>query len=759
MSREESYGMFIENGTAYKINTPYTPRPLTNVIVNDDGYLCELTHWGTGMATFQFPDGVINNITAQDKRTIYCRDEESGKVWNPGVYPMMSEVQEFSCEHHERYTLVSSVHDGIKVSWRIFIPLKGASEIWTVNVENRSNKPRRISVIPAVGLLLDGFPTPRFFGGQSLFSTCEFSEELNGMYIHAGNPNCKNKRFNALLASSEPVKYYSGDSEKFFGAPLAFHYPQVLLQNDNIGNYKGVGNELFQSVQNTFTIEPGACSTVDFLLGIVESYDEAEEAVKLIQNREAVEKLFNKNCEEIKTRRERLIIDTPNEKLNYFVNTWLKKGLEYGMVKKDATRDNLQFAYGYTMADTERVREELIRSLAWQYADGHALRSWVPLDTEYYCDGPLWVILTTCGYLKYSDDMEFLNVEIPYFDGGSGTVREHLERGIERIDKDRGPHNLPLARFADWNDALNLPDPQAESVFMAMGFGFMLKEMEALMRYLGENDKAEEYQAKHTELKDIINKVAWDEKGEYYIRAYSYGEVIGGSSSEGSTIFVNPQTWSIIGEIVTSERLPKVLKAIDEIIENDLGCPVNLPAYQHFDKKVGRISAQLPGTLENGASYCHVTAFKTTADTIIGRGDHALNSLLKVFPDHEKNPIIHSGAVPFSLTSSYNTNPDTWGRAGRPWLTGTQVWAMRTIVEGLLGVQRTYGGLRICPAFPSSWQKADCTLRRKNAEYRVHIRRVTEKPEKPTVKLNGMTLEGNVVPFGDTGVFEIVVEV
>ena len=95
------------------------------------------------------------------------------------------------------------------------------------------------------------------------------------------------------------------------------------------------------------------------------------------------------------------------------------------------------------------------------------------MDETYYCDGPLWIVLTTCGYLKYSDDMDFLNVEIPYFDKGTGTVLEHLERCIVRIDEDRGPHQLPLARYADWNDALNLPDPGAESVFMAMAFGCM----------------------------------------------------------------------------------------------------------------------------------------------------------------------------------------------------------------------------------------------------------------------------------------------
>jgi hypothetical protein len=35
---------------------------------------------------------------------------------------MMSEVQDFACEHHDGWTSVASTFDGLRVTWRVFGP-------------------------------------------------------------------------------------------------------------------------------------------------------------------------------------------------------------------------------------------------------------------------------------------------------------------------------------------------------------------------------------------------------------------------------------------------------------------------------------------------------------------------------------------------------------------------------------------------------------------------------------------------------------
>jgi len=256
-----------------------------------------------------------------------------------------------------------------------------------------------------------------------------------------------------------------------------------------------------------------------------------------------------------------------------------------------------------------------------------------------------------------------------------------------------------------------------------------------------------------------VNKVAWDNVGGYYVRAFADGKIVGGSRSAGSKIFINPQSWSILGEIVTDERLPRVLKTLEEKMEMKVGIPINIPPFEKYDPRIGRITAQLPWTGENGGVYCHATSFKTAADVKIGRGDAALRCLHKIMPDSKENPVIRSGGTPYSLTSSYTAHPRLWGKAGRPWLTGTQGWVMRTVVEGLIGVRRDYGGFTVAPALPSGWKSASMVLKRNAAEYRFEVRRHAGKSKAVSVTLDGKKLSGNFVPFQRTGVHRILVAV
>ena len=84
---------------------------------------------------------------------------------------------------------------------------------------------------------------------------------------------------------------------------------------------------------------------------------------------------------------------------------------------------------------------------------------------------------------------------------------------------------------------------------------------------------------------------------------------------------------------------------------------------------------------------------------------------------------------------------------------------MRTIVEGLLGVQRAYGGLRIKTAFPSDWNQAECTMRIRNVEYRINIKRCSNFSGEVSVKLNGVEVKNGFIPFFESGVYKVEVEV
>ena len=59
------------------------------------------------------------------------------------------------------------------------------------------------------------------------------------------------------------------------------------------------------------------------------------------------------------------------------------------------------------------------------------------------------------------------------------------------------------------------------------------------------------------------------------MRALSDVENIGSKNSEGSKIYLNAQTWAVLGDVADAEKLPKILKAVDSM-EHDFGFPLNL---------------------------------------------------------------------------------------------------------------------------------------------------------------------------------------
>ncbi len=134
-------------------------------------------------------------------------------------------------------------------------------------------------------------------------------------------------------------------------------------------------------------------------------------------------------------------------------------------------------------------------------------------------------------------------------------------------------------------------------------------------------------------MRKSINEKAWD--GEWYMRALSKKENIGSRTSEGSKIYLNAQTWAVLGDVVDEEKLPKLLTSVDSM-EHDFGFPLNMPPYEKYSPNVGRMSGMLPGLFENGGVYCHATGFKILMDCKLGRATKAVSTLKKIMPDSEK---------------------------------------------------------------------------------------------------------------------------
>ncbi len=708
---------FTQDGNSCVIKEPRTPRYWYNYLWNENRYCAQVSQIGHGRSYYLSEKAEMCMINRDDARYVYLRDEETHDCWNIGFGPLNTEVEDYRCTHSIGYSLLQSAFRGINSAWRIFVPREGFHEIWSLNIQNTGEKARTLSVFSAVSFSLEGFDYPRYYEMYRCMST-EFDEKLNGIYCDSSHPFAPHERYHGFLASSVPVHAYDGDLTRFCGptgtitqpdasASALFQRPDVVMRGEDCTNSGAALFILGGVLQHKFTLRPGETKEIHLLFGISRSIEEARETAAAVLNGEAVEREFERAQEYYYRKYASLSVRTPDEKINHIMNNWVKKQADFCIVGKKGVRDNLQIAAALLNYRQEKAKEEILECLRHQFSDGHAVLTWYPYDDTRYSDQPFWIIWAVCRLIRETGDFSLLEESVPWQDGGEAAVLSHVKAAVDRLIADQGRNGLVRIYFADWNDALNITtDPEAESVMLSCQFCLALKELERMMRKYGDEEYAKTLAAEYETLKNSINENAWD--GGWYLRALSTAEHIGGKDSCGSRIYLNAQTWAVLGGVAEKTRLPLVLQAVDGM-EHEFGFPLNMPPYTEYSPHVGRMSGMLPGLFENGGVYCHATAFKILMDCAAGRGSKAVETLKKIMPDSGQNPSMRSGAEPYVFTNCYATHPGYYGKSYQSWTTGTSAWCLMGLYEGIMGIKGDYDGLRIEPHFPAEWDSAELT--------------------------------------------------
>ncbi len=758
---------FSQDGNSCVIKEPRTPRYWYNYLWNENRYCAQVSQIGHGRSYYLSEKADMCMINRDDARYVYLRDEETKDCWNIGFGPLNTPVEAYQCTHSIGYSLLQSARRGIHSSWRIFVPKEGFHEVWSLNIVNTGQKPRTFSVFSAVSFSLEGFSYPRYYEMYRCMST-DFDRELNGIYCDSSHPFAPHERYHGFLASSEPVYAYDGDLAKFCGststitqqdasACALFQRPDVVMEGRDCTNSEAALFILGGVLQHKITLKPGERREIHLLFGISSSREEARDVASKFRDSQAVEAAYDEAQKYYFAKYASLYIKTPDEKINHIMNNWVKKQADFCIVGKKGVRDNLQIAAALLNYRQDKAKEEILECLRHQFQDGHAVLTWYPYDDTRYSDQPFWIIWAVCRLIKETGDLSLLEERISWQDGGEVTVLEHMRAAVDRLIADKGRNGLVRIYFADWNDALNITtDPEAESVMLSHQFCLALKELRQLVLQYGDADYAETLAAEYETMKASINEKAWD--GGWYMRALSTVENIGSKDSAGSTIYLNAQTWAVLGDVADAERLPLVLQAVDGM-EHDFGFPLNMPPYPAYSPNVGRMSGMLPGLFENGGVYCHATGFKILMDCKTGRGDKAVGTLKKIMPDSDKNPSVQSGAEPYVFTNCYAAHPGYYGKSYQSWTTGTSAWCMMGLYEGIMGVKGDYDGLRVEPCFPSAWEEAELTRHFRGADYHVVIQNPSHiENGAAKILVDGAAVAGTVLPdFRDGKLHEVKV--
>ncbi len=729
------------------IYNPETGRNWDNQLFNKYGYNLTVSHTGMVCSNYIDENGKNCEFNRRESNCLYIRNDKTNEFWNVGIAPSYNETENYKCVHSMEKSEISSEYKGIATTLSFAVSQRGTYEIWRAEIKNNTNEEISLSLFTGIEFTAEGFEQPPYYTADTTSETV-FCEKYGALLSILKNPFAPNDNCSGFVASSEPVVAYDGNFEKFIGTLGSISNPYVLKKGVDCSNSVCTVKCRGGVLQNKISIPSQEKKTVYYMVGVCKGIDDFENNYDFIRGE--CESIFVDIDERGRKRFGILRTSSPEERINNIMNFWAQKQVSYCMLGKKAVRDNAQLAMAMLNFDAELSKKTIIECLCHQYKDGRAILNWSTARdfSITYSDPAMWLMLAVCEYIKETGETEFLDEILPYLDGGKDTAYEHMKKAVEwyTAKENRGINGLPKIYYADWNDALNIPDDNAESVFMAMMVCLLYKEVAELAEFIGDEEYAKGLYDLKDELAALTNKVAYN--GEYYIRAISkFGNIGDKGWKTGGEIYVNPQSWSILSEVAPDEYLSNVLKSIDSM-ESEVGIPICIPAYSEYDERVGRMSGMLPGVFENGGVYNHACCFKIMADCKLGRGDNAVGTLLKVIPDGKNNPSSLTLTEPYLFVNCYLQHKAAQMQMMFSWQTGTSAWALRDYYEGILGLKRSYKGLEISPCMPSDWDNvvAERTFRGD----RLRIEYINSGKGETGIMVDGEKIEGSILPqFGD----------
>ena len=750
-----SFGYFKSDGREFVITEKETPRALVNYLWNNK-FISSVSQHGAGEGAYkeraaQYIDRRGRNILIKNgRRYFYILDSKTKNFWSPGWHPAQKKVSKFQCINAPGYSIISSQKNGIYAEKRVFVPPNDMPcEIWTITLRNSRKEKAELKFYSYVEFALDGYPRYCDYFGM-LFG--EYYSDINAAQACNRAAERTHDVFDGFIASDLQPSGFETSRDAFVG--YYGHYNEPLaLKRGYLTNSLASCEYLAGALEHNIELSPQEKLSFNIFIGASSGYEMTRHIVSTLSKPGIIEEQFAKLAEIKNKAISKILINTPDKKVNYLINVWIKQQMQvYADVGSDngrGFRDAMQMLWATASYDLPYTERMIIECLEHQFSDGHTLRGWLPIDDHHYCDGPVWIAPVIDAYLKESGNYDFLNREVKYFDKGSGTVWDHLERGTIHLTEDIGEHGLTKCHFGDWNDSLTGVgvEGRGESVWASIAAVFSLKIAANIAKIVLKNSaKEQDFLQRAEKMTDNVNRHGWD--GDWYLRAINdYGEKIGTKTEKEGKIYLLPQVWAVMAGIANEERKNKILKAVDELLETDCGSRILYPPYTKPNMRIGRITLLVPGIWENGTAYCHANSFKVVADCYAGRGEHAYRSFKKAMPDSEWNPSTHSGCEPYVMTNQF-LGPEN-KRAGKSlwaWMTGSASWYFRAMTQWIIGVRPDFDGLIIDPCLPSVWKS--CSLERdfRGARYSVKIKNPENLQKgKLIISVDGKNIEGNKV--------------
>ena len=794
------YGHFDDQQKEYVITRPDTPLPWFNYLGTENFYGI-ISNTAGGYCFYQ--DSRMRRLTRyrynnipmdSNGRYLYIKDGDS--IWNPMWKPMRVELDKYECRHGLGYTKVIGVKDKLEVSSLFFIPLESRNEIWHVQITNRSKKPKSIRLWSYVEWCLwEAYDDMTNF--QRNYSTGQIEIE-NGTIFHKTEYRERRNHY-AYFASSAKVSGYDSSRDAFVGVHNGLDAPQAVLKG-KCKNSTAYGWLPIGAHQIDVKLKPGETKTINFLLGYAENPDDKKflpsgkirkdefEAVKAKYSKtENVLAAFDAHKKYWDNLLSSYRADTPDTIVNRMANLWnqyqcmvtfnmsrstsmYESGIGRGMGYRDSNQDVLGFVHMLP----DRARQRILDIASTQLSDGTCYHQYQPLTKKGnadigggFNDDPLWLILSTAAYIKETGDASILNEKAGFADvkDSGGVLMDHLHISLKYTLDHRGPHGLPLIGHADWNDCLNLNcfsttpgesfqlaghienDKVAESVMIAGLFCKACEEMAGILNHIGQPEQAKGYQKNAENMKQTIYQHGWD--GEWFLRAYdSYSKKLGSKENDEGKIFIESQGWCVLGNVgIENGYALKALDSVKKHLATKNGIILQQPPFSKYYVHLGEVSSYPPGYKENAGIFTHNNTWIQIAETMLGRGEQAMEYYKSICPPTKEGQIDVYRSEPYVYSQmTAGRDAPTPGEGKNSWLTGTVAWSFVALSQFILGVRPDFDGLIIDPCIPKTWKRFAIIRKFRNSIYHITVKNPNgiNKGVK-SVSLDGKAITGNKI--------------
>jgi len=637
--------------------------------------------------------------------------------------------------------------------------------------------------------------------------------EVEGSAIYHKTEYRERRNHYAFYWAGEPIEGFDTDREAFVGIYNDYGRAAVPLAGAPT-NSVACGWAPIASHCLRVPLAPREQHAVVFMLGYVENPEgekwqapgviNKERAIAM-QQRMATPEATEDALGELRAHWEGLLgkcrFSAPDPVLERVANVWnpyqvmvtynLSRSASYfetGIGRGIGFRDSNQDLLAFCQLDPVRARERILDLAATQLEDGSAYHQYQPLTKRGndeigsgFNDDPLWLILSTAAYIKETGDWDILDQQVPFDNdpARAAPLFEHCRRSFYHVVANRGPHGLPLIGRADWNDCLNLncfstepgtsfqTAPQktdgrtAESVMIAGLFCVAGPEFAAMCRSRGLDAEATAAEAHVAEMRRAVEEHGWD--GGWFLRAYdASGARVGSRECDEGQIFIEPQGWCVMAGIGLEDgRAQRALDAAEERLGTPHGLVLVDPAYTRYRIELGEISSYIPGYKENAGVFCHNNPWVIIAETMLGRGEHALDLWRRITPAYREEQSEVHRLEPYVYAQMVGGKDAVRpGEAKNSWLTGTAAWCYVALTRWILGVRPEYDGLRVDPCIPAQWDGFACERQWRGARYRIEVRNPGHVSKGVrSVTVDGQPARDGLIPaFGDGETHEVRVE-